>query len=104
MPTEAERLNPVATILGAISLTSGVAEWLAILGCLAANRLLGPIDLEGEATLTMFASLPVMLFGVPLGVYGAWRGCKWVGVVGAALCLLSYALSSFILHDIVGNR
>src|SRR5437867_145441 len=90
-----------ATVLGGASLAAGILEWLAILGCVAAARVLGPSGLAGDATLVMFASLPVLVLGLPLGLYAGWRGSRWVGFTGAALCLLSYALGSFILHDIV---
>ena len=104
MSTEGNHQRPLATAFGGIWLAVGVFEWLAILCCLAGARVFGRAELAGYATLAMFASLPVIVFGVPLGVYGGWRGCRWVGLTGAALCLLSYALGSFMLHDIVGNR
>ena len=104
MSTEADNHRPFATAFGGVSLAAGVLEWLAILGCLTAARVFGPSEFTGYATVTMFASLPVLVFGVPLGFYGAWRGCRWVGLTGAALCLLAYAVGSFMLHNIVGNR
>jgi hypothetical protein len=104
MSTEGNSYKPLATASGGVSLSAGVLEWLAILGCLAGARVLGRAELAGYATLTVFASLPIVVLGVPLGVYAGWRGCRWVGLTGAALCLLSYALGSFMLHDIVGNR
>jgi hypothetical protein len=104
MSTEATSHKPLATAFGAVSLAAGVVEWLAILGCVVGARLLGHAEFAGYATLTMFASLPIVVLGVPLGVYGGWRGCRWLGLAGAALCLLSYALGSFMLHDIVGSR
>ncbi len=104
MSTETNRHKPLATAFGAVSLAAGVLEWLAILGCLVGARVLGRSELAAYATLAMFASLPIVVLGVPVGVYGGWRGCRWAGLTGAALCLLSYALSGFMLHDIVGNR
>ncbi len=104
MSTDATGHKPLATALGAVSLAAGVLEWLAILGCVVGARLLGRAEFAGYATLTMFASLPIVVLGVPLGVYGGWRGCRRLGLTGAALCFLSYALGSFMLHDIVGNR
>ena len=104
MSTEANSHRPLATAFGAVSLAAGVLEWLAILGCLAGAHVLGRSELAGYATLTMFAALPILVLGVPLGVYGGCRGYRWVGLTGAALCLLSYAVGSFMLHDIVGNR
>jgi len=104
MSTKGNSHKPLATALGGASLTAGVLEWLAILGCLAGARVLALSPLAGYATLAMFASLPIMVLGVPLGAYGAWRGCKWVGLTGVALCFLSYALGGFMLRGIVSSR